>query len=92
MKTANKETGRYYLVNYDSRLGGDYCEIYDENLIRIDIIKGSNKIEGLTQIGRKNSSTSYLYDIEPLNDKFVILKNRDDEAVIVAAEAFRGDK
>lgn len=83
---------KYYCENYDKRLGGEFCEIYDENLKRIDVFKGVSQVDGLIRIGRKHSVDSALYEVEPLNDDFVILKRRNDEAVITAAEAFRGDK
>lgn len=82
------KSGKYYLSSYDSRLGGDYCEIYNDNLDRIDIIKGKNSVDGLTEISRRHTIDSFLYETEPLNDEFVILKKRDDLATIAAASSF----
>lgn len=65
-----KKMERYYLANYDSRMGGDFCEIYDENLNFVRTERGVASIPGLTQITKKTSPVSAFLVTEPLNENF----------------------
>lgn len=64
---------KYFYYNYDQRMGGNYCEIYDENLELVRIVKGVMKIPELQRIAKKNDVATALLITEQLNEKFVLV-------------------
>ena len=65
-----KKMEKYYLANYDSRMGGDFCEIYDEDLNFVRSVKGATSVQGLKEITKRMSPVSAFLETEPLNDQF----------------------
>ena len=52
---------KYYAVGYDRRLGGDYCEIYDENGKRVRTEKGATSVPGLVEVLKKSDPVKAFY-------------------------------
>ena len=65
---------KYYYHNYARSMGGDYCEIYDENVNFVRTVKGVSKIENLQRITKRTDIATALLITEPLNDTFQIVK------------------
>ena len=82
-------TPTYYRVCYDRRLGGDCCEVYDNDLNLIEVVRKATSVDGLIRIERKNSTISHLYETSDINDKYVLLKDRLPGAATAAASAFK---
>ena len=80
---------KYYLTNYDKRMGGDFCKIYNEKLEKVETVRGVSKIDGLEQIAKAGSITAALYDVEDIGGGFVRLVNRIDGAAEAAAQSFK---
>lgn len=78
---------KYYLANYDRRMGGDFCEIYNVDLERVEIVRGVCKIDGLQEIAKRGSITAASYEVEDIGGGFVRLVRSIDGAAPLAAAA-----
>ena len=57
---------KYYAVRYDSRLGGDYCEIYDETGKCVRIERGVSEMPELIEVLRRSDPTKAFYKTREL--------------------------
>lgn len=69
---------KYYFHNYDRRMGGDYCEIYDADLKMVRTVKGASEIDGLQEITKRKSTVAALQKTEPLNNEFSLVVGRHE--------------
>ena len=75
-RIGQEHEGKYYLVNFDARMGGDFCEIYDEDLNFVRSVRGVTSVPGLARITKRTSPVSAFLETEPLNDQFDLVVGR----------------